>query len=207
MIQVFFNEKVIVFYNKADRSIENSVFGDKYHFSDPDESETRNIFQMLFSEECYQVGILCSDIKRTFDLFGLQFIHIDAAGGMIANDNGECLVIDRRGYIDLPKGKREFGETDEENALREVGEETGLMDVKIAYSLPCTYHIYRLGDVYALKCTHWYKMKVSGRPILTPQIEEDIVSAKWVSKAELKNLVDKTYSSLKVIFKTVADED
>lgn len=142
------------------------------------------------------------DNELAFNEFRKQFRLIEAAGGLIENANGEYLVIDRRGYIDLPKGKKEAGETNEQNAIREVGEETGLTNVSISCALPCSYHIYELNGSKVLKCTHWYKMKVDGCPDLTPQTEEDIVGAKWVSKAVFRSLADKTYTSLREIFET-----
>jgi 8-oxo-dGTP pyrophosphatase MutT (NUDIX family) len=60
--------------------------------------------------------------------------HVRAAGGVITrsagpHDERELLVVHRPRYDDwtLPKGKAEPGESDEECALREVEEETGLV--------------------------------------------------------------------------------
>jgi len=52
---------------------------------------------------------------------------IRAAGGVVLRD-GEIVVVHRPKYDDwtLPKGKTEPGESDEECAIREVEEETGL---------------------------------------------------------------------------------
>ena len=52
---------------------------------------------------------------------------IRAAGGVVVRD-GRILLVHRPKYDDwsLPKGKCTRGETDEECALREVAEETGL---------------------------------------------------------------------------------
>lgn len=144
------------------------------------------------------------NVDELFEAFSSQFVCIDAAGGLVENANGDLLVISRRGWYDLPKGKRKKGETHEQNALREVAEETGLSDVTICSSLCQTYHIYLLDkDQYALKTTYWYKMKVDDCPILKPQIEEDIVSANWVSKSEMKELATRTYYSLREIFLSV----
>ena len=56
---------------------------------------------------------------------------IRAAGGVVVRDDStgmEIVVVHRPKYDDwtLPKGKAERGESDEECALREVEEETGL---------------------------------------------------------------------------------
>ena len=52
---------------------------------------------------------------------------VRAAGGLVVRD-GDVLLVHRPKYDDwtFPKGKAEDGETDEECALREVVEETGL---------------------------------------------------------------------------------
>jgi 8-oxo-dGTP pyrophosphatase MutT (NUDIX family) len=53
--------------------------------------------------------------------------QVRAAGGLVVRD-GDVLLVHRPKYDDwtFPKGKAEDGETDEECALREVLEETGL---------------------------------------------------------------------------------
>ena len=52
---------------------------------------------------------------------------VRAAGGLVLRD-GKVLLVHRPRYDDwtFPKGKAEDGESDEECALREVAEETGL---------------------------------------------------------------------------------
>ena len=51
---------------------------------------------------------------------------IKAGGGLVLNPRNEILMIFRRGFWDLPKGKLDDGETIMECAIREVMEETGL---------------------------------------------------------------------------------
>ncbi|MEM3637114.1 MAG: NUDIX domain-containing protein [Conexivisphaerales archaeon] len=59
-----------------------------------------------------------------------------SAGGVVFYDAGGdgpvyLLMSNRKGYWEFPKGHVDAGETDEEAALREVREETGLINVKI----------------------------------------------------------------------------
>lgn len=192
-------------------------FGERYLLlANPDEISTTSSFcstHKLSSKESLQSYInefmsnndtngliLSSDVNSLWNTFCQLFKNIDAAGGLIENSFHEVLVIDRRGYIDLPKGKKEADETDEANALREVEEETGIQNVRISSHLINTYHTYPLNGELVLKCTHWYKMEVAGRPALTPQTEEDIIQAQWVNKESIHSLASKTYASLKDVF-------
>ena len=59
-----------------------------------------------------------------------------SAGGIVYYDAGGdgpvyLLMSNRKGYWEFPKGHVDQGETEEEAAIREVREETGLNDVKI----------------------------------------------------------------------------
>jgi len=61
--------------------------------------------------------------------------HIACVGGIVLDDDGRLLMIQRgtepdRGRWSLPGGRVELGETDEEAAVREVREETGL-DIEV----------------------------------------------------------------------------
>ena len=61
--------------------------------------------------------------------------HIACVGGIVLDDDGRLLMIQRGtepdlGRWSLPGGRVELGETDEEAAVREVREETGL-DVEV----------------------------------------------------------------------------
>ncbi|MGQ0615913.1 MAG: NUDIX hydrolase [Acidimicrobiia bacterium] len=62
-------------------------------------------------------------------LLGMRTPTVRASGGIVTGPGGErVLLVHRPRYDDwsFPKGKREHGETDEQCAVREVEEETGL---------------------------------------------------------------------------------
>ena len=61
----------------------------------------------------------------------------------------------KRQVWDLPKGKIDYGESDEKAAIREVCEETGVCDLTLVKRLEPTYHIYFSNNEAYLKETHW----------------------------------------------------
>lgn len=131
--------------------------------------------------------------KDFFKLFSI----VEAAGGLVENEKGEWLLIHRRGFWDLPKGKIDKGETPETAAVREVEEETGLKNIKRNKAICITYHTYHDFGKFILKPTYWYAMKVNGQQNLTPQTEEDIAEVKWVKKKDAVVYFDSMYPSIK----------
>ena len=123
---------------------------------------------------------------------------IVAAGGLVTNDNHELLLIYRRGFWDLPKGKLDKGETIEVCAVREVKEETGLANVQLGNLVGTTYHEYfdewKQRDV--VKETHWFAMHATGIQELVPQQEEDIKDIKWVAKQDITGYMQNTYKNI-----------
>lgn len=132
----------------------------------------------------------------------MEDLTIIAAGGIVKNRNGEILMIYRRGYWDLPKGKQDDGETIEACALREVREETGLQDLQIDRFIATTRHRYyddKFTQKNVVKITHWYAMSVPGTPELRPQAEEDIEMAEWAGKEKLEAYLHQTYDNIKEV--------
>lgn len=121
-----------------------------------------------------------------------------AGGGLVYNEQNELLMIFRRGYWDLPKGKLDEGETIEACAVREIKEETGLITVELGKLLAITLHEYfdqYLGEE-VIKETHWFLMKVQGKPALIPQTEEDITAIEWVNADQLPKCLANTYPNI-----------
>jgi len=128
----------------------------------------------------------------------MQKPRIIAAGGLITNPQGQLLLIFRRGYWDLPKGKVDEGESIEQCAIREVKEETGLTEVTVTTLVGVTYHEYfdKWSKAEVEKETHWFAMTTSGGQQLVPQIEEDIEQVIWADQAQINLCMQDTYPNI-----------
>jgi len=124
--------------------------------------------------------------------------HIIAAGGIVKNSNNDILFIYRNGFWDLPKGKVELNEDIANTAVREVMEETGMVNATLGKTLKTTFHTYKEANYLVLKETRWYEM-FSDDTALTPQIEEGITDLKWVPQAMLQYYIDRSYPNIKVL--------
>ena len=126
---------------------------------------------------------------------------IDAGGGVVQNENGDVLMIYRRGKWDLPKGKCDAGEGIGECALREVSEETGLHNLELGGKICDTYHIYCQQNQKLLKRTAWYHMKGQIAETLTPQKEENILEARWIAEENLDHVIYKSYEAIREVLR------
>ena len=82
----------------------------------------------------------------TFQQFKAIFHFIVAAGGLVRNEKNEFLMIYKNKKWDLPKGKVDVNELYPNAAVREVSEETNVMNLQIISSLFSTFHIYKDKD-------------------------------------------------------------
>jgi 8-oxo-dGTP pyrophosphatase MutT (NUDIX family) len=127
---------------------------------------------------------------------------IIAAGGLVRNSKDETLLIYRRGFWDLPKGKLDPGELIPECAVREVQEETGLKSIELGPFICTTTHAYydKWLNKEVEKHTHWYAMQSLANDILVPQTEEDIEKIEWVPVNELPQYLLETYPTIRTVF-------
>lgn len=136
------------------------------------------------------------------ETFSKSYEVIQAAGGVVNDDNGNVLLIFRRGKWDLPKGKLEKKEPIELCADREVKEETGLTELQLKKPLIITYHTYKERGTSILKETHWFQFDAPGIQELTPQTSEDILKAEWVSRENLPGLLNNTYELIRDVLRS-----
>ena len=151
------------------------------------------------------VNIYGAPLSGLWEKFKHLYREIEASGGIVYNSQNEILFIHRLGKWDLPKGKLEKGESVEENAIREVEEETGLSGLILDKFINRTYHIYteRSGEKI-LKKTNWFKMFYKGNETPVPQIEEGITEVSWKNKDAIENdVLPKTFQNIKLILEDV----
>ena len=142
-----------------------------------------------------RIVLYSADVEKLWADFQSIYKNIEASGGVVFNEKNEILVIFRRDFWDLPKGKIDEGETPEQAAVREVQEETGLDKVDLGKHITDTFHTYTHKDKRILKKTYWFAMKTA-ETTLTPQYSEDIEKAEWVNLAKFLAESPIIYSSI-----------
>ncbi|MDR0620081.1 MAG: NUDIX domain-containing protein [Bacteroidales bacterium] len=136
------------------------------------------------------------NVNEVFLQFTSCFEVVNASGGLVHTPNGKYLYIFRRGKWDLPKGHKERKEKKETTALREVREETGVANAQIVKQLPSTHHFLVNGGEYKIKETHWFEMLLPFATPTTPQVEEEIEQARWLTRDEVIERLPFMYGSI-----------
>ena len=145
------------------------------------------------------ITIYSPNLKKLRKDFQSLFKIVKASGGLVIAEKGQGLVIHRRGFWDLPKGKIESGEKKKQAAIREVMEETGVKGLKLEKKMITTYHTYRnVHKKRVLKKTYWYLMTAQKQK-LVPQAKEGINKAKWVNLDDFMSNKPKIFRNIKDI--------
>ena len=140
-------------------------------------------------------------ITENWESFCAGYKLIEAAGGLVHNDENQLLMIFRNGKWDLPKGKLEVGENIEQCAIREVEEECGISELLITQQLQETYHTYEINGQKILKRTYWFEIESSFKGNLLPQTIEGITEAVWVDKENIAEKLENSFGNIAELFK------
>lgn len=196
-IKIYFNDKPLYLCDTLDETIQPYVHHDDAIFIDELNSHTIKTIIHEMQHASVHAGVFFHpDLDALKKIFFKKFTLVQAAGGLVLNEDKEILLIFRRGKWDMPKGKLKKGEKLEDCAIREVEEETGLKKVKLVLPLTITYHTYHEGTRFILKESYWFTMKVRGEQTLVPQTEEDIHELRWVKANELDKYRKDAYPSI-----------
>ncbi len=196
-IKIYFGDKPVYLCDVLDAHLEevlhhpDAVFIDE--FSGP---AIKSLLHEIKKDNFHAGVIKHTDLEALRKAFCKHFIIIQAAGGLVVNENNEVLMLFRRGKWDLPKGKLDPGESLEACAIREVEEETGISNLAITATLPITYHTYDEFGKHILKETHWYAMHAPAGQAPTPQTTEDIEIAEWGGPERMATYLKNTYPSV-----------
>lgn len=159
--------------------------------------------ELKASESAASIHVETESPERLLTQIALHFKALEAAGGIVTNQQGEILLIFRRGFWDLPKGKIDAGESPLHAAEREIQEETGLSALTCLSGLPPSYHIYPWQNDWILKKTHWFQFQLNLTQDLILQEEEDIEDARWIKPENLNSYWDQIYPSLHALIRSV----
>ncbi len=167
----------------------------------------KSLFQYIDSLEknhfFKSITIYNNDLEQLKHDFFSIYKSVPAAGGVIFNEQGAILMIFRRGFWDLPKGKIDKGESIETAAVREVEEEVGLSNVTIIEALPTTYHTYKnKKGTRCLKPTYWFKMTTTDTTV-SLQTEEDIEDSIWIKPADFLSSDKVAYGSINDVVRSL----
>ena len=199
MHRIYFEKRCLVICSPDDTALSdpNAVV---FHIG-----ETLDITSLVgmfeTSDSLGRIFIPGEDVEGTYRRVCAEFKEVNAAGGLVSNRRGDFLLISRNGLWDLPKGHQEAGEDIRVTAIREVQEETGVMQLELRDLICITDHCYRRDGIWHLKHTWWYDMLYTDPVDLTPQREEDITRAAWVARSSLPPYLKNTYPSIAEVFR------
>lgn len=196
---IYYNNKKIHFGNVIPENTHNQ---DIVNLNELSKNKFKKIIHFFLSESnAKDLFIVSKNTQNAFDKLRKEFYFIEAAGGLIQNDDS-YLFIKRLGKWDLPKGKLDEDETPELAAVRECEEECAVKNLTILKVLPTTYHIYAFRGSFALKVTYWFHMRTRSKEPLIPQTEESIEDVRWMDLEEIKKIVlTDTYKSISDLVK------
>tara|TARA_B100000767_G_scaffold275765_1_gene315268 strand:+ start:21373 stop:21966 length:594 start_codon:yes stop_codon:yes gene_type:complete len=197
MYKVFFNQKPIFLITElVPQTNEIPVFFIK--FSSPE-----GIVKALKVKKIKSLYLYHPSEDKLWMHFLKYFPVVEAAGGLVRNQNQGLLFIYRNNKWDLPKGRIEKNESVKLAAIREVEEETGVDGLEIIRPLINTLHIFSRNGKYKLKKTFWFEMKTSSQKDLIPQTKEGIEQAVWISELEIPEKFENAYENIKLVYQNL----
>ncbi len=190
--KIYIFNKAIILTDNLNESSKNI-----YAFNSVNLDKIINKLQTNIFSEIY---LYHPHLDEAWQIFKTHFDVIEAAGGIVENDENKYLFIFRNGKWDLPKGKMEPGENPSETAIREVKEECGIQNINIDHFLLDTYHLFNDNNKKRLKITHWFKMNELEKSNLVPQTEEGIERVEWIDINNNDFALENSYENIKLLF-------
>lgn len=197
--KIYINESPLILTQTSDLSDETAFERSLIHALYRGKPKMLLNYIELLEKNKHHEGIIiqADNVDQLWSDFKSLYNYIKAGGGLVLNPFGKVLLIFRRGVWDLPKGKQDPGETLAQTAVREVCEETGLIDLELIERLNNGYHCYLMSKQRTLKRTRWYLMKTNTPDQLFLQKEEGIQDAAWFDPREIPTLQMPMYNNIR----------
>ena len=195
--KIYFNNKPLFITSEVSKDLEEYLHHDDTVLIDEFNSHT--VKAMLHEMELPRIhaGVfLHDDVEAVLKAFKKKLVLVLAAGGLVHTPEDDILLIFRRGKWDLPKGKLDPGEDLQACAIREIREETGLINPVAEKPLCVTYHTYHEFGKHILKESHWYLVASEKQESFLPQLDEQIDICKWVPISDLATYMENTHASI-----------
>lgn len=189
MYKVFINDTPIILTNRRIEDAHHEVFLLK-------EVDINYLIERVQKNNLKKACLYHKNEKKLIKNLKKKIDYMKAAGGLVVNQEGKFLFIYRNGKWDLPKGRKEKGETVEVAAMREIEEETGVNSLQIDRFLDKTYHIFKRNGSYKLKITHWFLMHTDFKGKTNPETKEGIEQAVWLTADEAREKLSKSYANI-----------
>jgi len=197
--KIYINESPLILTQTSDLADETAFERSLIHAVYRGKPKMLMNYIELLEKNKHHDGIIiqADNVDQLWKDFKSLYNYIKAGGGLVLNPFGKVLLIFRRGVWDLPKGKQDPGETLAQTAVREVCEETGLIDLELIERLNNGYHCYLMSKQRTLKRTRWYLMKTNSPDQLVLQKEEGIQDAAWFDPREIPTLNMPMYNNIR----------
>lgn len=193
MYEVFVNESPLILTNERPENANGCLF--------PLEGDSiMEAIEQLSKKKLKKAYLYHPDASKILKLFMLKIPVVVAGGGFVVNPKGKVLFIKRNGKWDLPKGKVDKGESIERAALREVEEETGAKGLVVEKFLRTTYHVFKRGEAFRLKQTHWFLMSTDYSGPFKAQKEEGITKVKWKGPIKARRALKNSYKNIRILY-------
>ena len=205
-IKIYFGEKAVYLCDEITDPLHEILHHPDAVFIDELSSPAINALLHEIKKPEFHAGVIWNrDFEKLRKSFFKHFTGIEAAGGIVQNEQKDVLFIRRLGKWDLPKGKMEKKEKPEDCAVREIREETGLKNLSLKKKIADSYHTYEAFGKHYLKQTHWYYLTCKGKQQLVPQTEEDITDIRWFKTKDIRTPVANTYEAIRDVLREFFD--
>lgn len=112
------------------------------------------------------------------------------------------LIKDSYGHWTWPKGNIEKGETPQEAAIREIGEETALKNVRLIDRIAEMQYFYKRNKKLIFKKVHIYLFEAEGDGQIAA-LKSEIEDARWFSSGQALETIE--YKGAKAVLKKALD--